>query len=70
MSHSNKQVRDLIKWAERHGWTFQRRTRSGHVLMHHENGATVTFSSNTADWRAVRNARADLEREAKRERDR
>lgn len=59
----NKEVRKLIKWAEANGWHFVRRTSTGHIMLRHDTGVSVTMASTPSDPRAIRNARSDMQRE-------
>lgn len=62
----NREVRELIEWAEQNGWHVERLTGKSHVFMRHENGSTCTFASTPSKYRSLKNARANLEREMKR----
>jgi predicted RNA binding protein YcfA (HicA-like mRNA interferase family) len=64
----NRDVRELVEWAEQNGWRVLRRSKSGHFRLTHTSGATVTISNSPSDGRAMKNAKADMIREAKRAR--
>lgn len=59
----SKEVRKLISWAEANGWHVARRTGTGHLLLRHQSGVSVTMSATPSDSRSLNNARADMERE-------
>lgn len=61
----NKDLSKLFRVARSRGWTCQR-TRHGHIMMRHPNGAVVFTGSTPSDARAIRNAKADIARAERR----
>lgn len=58
MLTGNKQLREMLKNAEREGWVFSR--NRGHIKGKHPNGQTTTISVSPSDWRVLKNIQKDL----------
>lgn len=58
-----REARELLRWAEAHGWELKRVTSSGHLFLRHRSGASVTMAHTPGDSRGMKNARADMRRE-------
>jgi hypothetical protein len=57
------EIRAIVDWAEQLGWTIDPKQRSsGHYLMRHTSGATVTIPNTPSDYRALDNIRAQIRR--------
>lgn len=60
-SELQEQYRGLASHAIHHGWTLHR-TNGGHIMWKSPTGERYFTASTSSDWRAVRNARSDMER--------
>lgn len=58
MLTGNKQLKEILRNAEKEGWVFERRKR--HIFGKHPNGQTATISVSPSDWRVTRNIERDL----------
>jgi hypothetical protein len=56
-----RDLQKLVTYAQGRGWTVTK-TAGGHIRLAHANGAVIFTGSTPSDWRAVRNATADLRR--------
>lgn len=58
MLTNSKELRKLLKEAERCGWVFTRRNK--HIKGVHPSGKTTTVSASPSDGRAINNISKDL----------
>lgn len=52
MNFPSKRMRDMVKRAEKAGFTFVRLTSKNHALMRHPNGSQLTISGTPGDRKA------------------
>lgn len=57
----SKDTNDLIKRAQKAGWTAEK-TRGSHIRLTSPTGVVVHHASTSGDWRSLRNFRARLRR--------
>lgn len=58
----SRQAKDLIRWAEAHGWSVSK-TNGGHLRYTHPDVDTPVFGATSpSDWRAIRNMKARMKR--------
>lgn len=58
MLTNHKELREIIREAERAGWAFDK--HRGHIKGRHPDGRTTTVAVSPSDYRAVRNIRKYL----------
>lgn len=66
----SRETRELVEWAESHGWRMGPYTGTGHIRLIHRTGKSYTIAATPSDWRGLQNAKSALlrtvgERESK-----
>lgn len=56
----SKETRELVEWAESHGWAMGPYTGTGHIRLIHRTGKTYVIASTPSDWRGLQNTKSAL----------